>query len=85
MVKRLTTLAISLCMALVGSIAVAKTKADAVHAAEVASANAATLSERVSNGGKPYSTNCAACHQATGKGLSVICTMVDGIQNTVIS
>ena len=46
-----------------------KTKDDAVHAAELASANAATKSERISNGEKLFMANCAACHQATGKGL----------------
>ena len=48
----------------------AKTQDDVVHAAEVASANAPTKTERISNGEKLFTTNCAACHQANGKGLS---------------
>ncbi len=68
--KRLTLLAISSCLAFAVSSIAADTKDDAVHAAEVASANAATLDERISNGEKLFVANCAACHQADGKGLS---------------
>ena len=59
-----------LCLVLTSSNLAAKTKDDAVHAAEVASANAATISERISNGEKLYGAHCAACHQMDGKGLS---------------
>jgi nitrite reductase (NO-forming)/hydroxylamine reductase len=44
--------------------------AAAVHKAEVASANAVSKDDRISNGEKIYSANCAACHQANGKGLT---------------
>ena len=67
--KKIILLVLALSMAFAVSNAAAKSKDDAVHAAEVASANAATLSERISNGEKLFSTHCAACHQATGKGL----------------
>jgi len=41
--------------------------ATAVHAAEAASKS---LEERIADGGKVYSTVCAACHQAEGQGLA---------------
>ncbi len=41
--------------------------ATAVHAAEAASKS---LDERIADGGKVYSTVCAACHQAEGQGLA---------------
>ena len=65
----LLALAISLLIA--GPIANAKVKDDAaqVHAAEVAAATAPSLDERIKTGEKLYMNNCAACHQATGKGL----------------
>lgn len=63
----LLTLAFSLLIA--GPIASAQDKGGAVHAAEVASATAPSLDERISKGEKIYMTNCAACHQASGKGL----------------
>ena len=67
--KKLILGILSLAMVTMVTTAVAKTKADAVHAAEVASANSATMSERISNGEKLFMANCAACHQASGKGL----------------
>jgi mono/diheme cytochrome c family protein len=39
----------------------------AVHAAEAASKS---IEERLASGEKLYSAHCAACHQATGKGLA---------------
>lgn len=68
--KRLTLVVLLFCLAFAVSNVAAATKDDAVHAAEVASANAATLDERISNGEKLFVANCAACHQADGKGLS---------------
>ncbi len=68
--KKLILSTLSLCLVFATTSVVAKTKDDVVHAAEVASANAATISERISNGQKLFVTNCAACHQADGKGLS---------------
>lgn len=65
-----TILTLSLSLLLAGTVATAQTKDDAVHAAEVAAANAPTLDQRISNGEKLYSTNCAACHQANGQGLA---------------
>jgi nitrite reductase (NO-forming)/hydroxylamine reductase len=41
--------------------------ATAVHAAE---ASSKSLDERIADGGKVYSTVCAACHQAEGQGLA---------------
>jgi nitrite reductase (NO-forming)/hydroxylamine reductase len=67
--KKLLLSALSLCLILAVTSVTAKTKDDAVHAAEVASANAATLDQRISNGEKLFMANCAACHQANGKGL----------------
>jgi len=61
--------ALFLCLAFTASTIAAKTKDDVVHAAEVASANVATLDERISNGQRVFTANCAACHQADGKGL----------------
>ncbi len=66
----LTIIGLSVCLTFAASGLAAKTKADAVHAAEVASANAASISERISKGEKLFVTNCAACHQADGRGLS---------------
>jgi nitrite reductase (NO-forming)/hydroxylamine reductase len=42
----------------------------AVHAAEVAGANAPTMEERMANGERLYVAQCAACHQANGNGLT---------------
>ncbi len=67
--KKLILVILSLALVTVVTTVAAKTKDDAVHAAEVASANAATKSERISNGEKLFMANCAACHQASGKGL----------------
>ena len=67
--KKLILCVLSFALVAVATNVAAKTKDDAVHAAEVASANAATESERISNGEKLFMANCAACHQATGKGL----------------
>jgi len=67
--KRIILPALLLCLAFVTTTTTAKTKDDAVHAAEVASANAVTLDQRISNGEKVFTANCAACHQANGKGL----------------
>jgi len=50
--------------------AVAAPGDDAVHAAEVASATAPGLQERISKGSKKFQSICAACHQADGKGLN---------------
>jgi len=69
-IKKLIFILISLCLAFTTTAVAAKTKDDVVHAAEVASANAPTLDQRISNGEKVYSANCAACHQADGSGLS---------------
>ena len=41
--------------------------ATAVHAAE---ASSKSMDERIADGGKVYSTVCAACHQAEGQGLA---------------
>lgn len=41
----------------------------AVHAAEVAGANAPSLEERLANGKRLYNSQCAACHQPQGQGL----------------
>ncbi len=67
--KKLSLFAISLCLAFAAGTIAAKTKDDAVHSAEVASANAATLDQRIGNGEKLFVANCAACHQANGQGL----------------
>ena len=67
--KRLVLFALLLYLAFATTVIVAKTKDDAVHSAEVASANAATFDQRISSGEKLYIANCAACHQATGQGL----------------
>ncbi len=69
MVKKLTLLALSWCLLFAVTVVAAKTNDDAVHAAELASANKATLSERISKGKKQFETICAACHQANGQGL----------------
>ena len=42
----------------------------AVHAAEVASANVPDMDERLANGERLYVSQCAACHQASGAGLT---------------
>ncbi len=42
----------------------------ATHQAEVASAGAPSLEERVERGKALYGTHCAACHQANGQGLA---------------
>ncbi len=68
--KRIAISAISLFLFFAVTTVAAKTKDDAVHTAEVASANAATLEERINNGGKLFVNNCSACHQADGQGLS---------------
>jgi len=67
--KKLILSILSFALVAAVSNAAAKTKDDAVHAAELASANAATKSERISNGEKLFMANCAACQQATGNGL----------------
>ncbi len=67
--KRIILFALLLCLAFVTATTTAKTKEDAVHAAEVASANAPTLEQRISSGEKVFTAHCAACHQANGKGL----------------
>ncbi len=67
--KKIILIALPLCFAFSIANATTATKDDVVHAAEVASANAATLSDRIGNGEKLYVTNCAACHQVSGKGL----------------
>jgi nitrite reductase (NO-forming)/hydroxylamine reductase len=41
----------------------------AVHAAEVATASAPTMEERLARGEQLYVAQCAACHQASGAGL----------------
>jgi len=69
-VKKISLIALPLSLVLSIVNATAATKDDVVHAAEVASANAATLSERIGNGEKQYLANCSACHQVNGKGLS---------------
>ncbi len=43
---------------------------DAVHAAEVAAANAPSMDERLANGERLFMAQCAACHQASGAGLA---------------
>ncbi|NOR20277.1 MAG: c-type cytochrome [Xanthomonadales bacterium] len=62
--------ALSLCLVLAVTTVSAQTKDDAVHAAEVASANAPGKGERMTNGEKLFTANCAACHQADGAGLN---------------
>ncbi len=61
-------LVLSFTLATVG--AVADTNDDAVHAAEVASANVASLEDRINNGESHFQNICAACHQADGSGLN---------------
>ena len=67
--KRIMLFPLSLSLIFAATVVAAKTKDDVVHAAEVASANAATFDQRISNGEKLFVANCAACHQVTGKGL----------------
>ena len=43
---------------------------DAVHGAEVASAVAPTLDERLANGERLFVAQCSACHQVDGQGLN---------------
>jgi len=43
--------------------------ATAVHKAEVASADAPSLEDRLASGGKLFNAQCAACHQTNGAGL----------------
>jgi nitrite reductase (NO-forming) / hydroxylamine reductase len=54
---------------LLGILSVAAASAQQVHEAEVASANAPKLAERIKAGEKVFSAACSACHQATGAGL----------------
>ena len=68
--KRLVLSALSFCLVFAVTNVTADTRDDAVHAAEVASATAPSKAERISNGEKLYSANCAACHQANGAGLT---------------
>lgn len=68
--KKLTLLALSSCVAFAWTNVSAISPDNDVHAAEVDSANTPSVTERVANGGKIYSANCAACHQANGKGLT---------------
>ncbi len=68
--KKLTLFVFLLVMGGVTTIVGAQSKDDAVHSAEFASANAATMSERMANGERLYMANCAACHQADGSGLN---------------
>ncbi len=68
--KTPTLLALFLCLGLTASNIAAKTKDNVIPAAEVTSVNAPALEDRISNGEKLYTTNCAACHQVTGKGLT---------------
>jgi nitrite reductase (NO-forming)/hydroxylamine reductase len=42
----------------------------AVHTAEVASAMAPSMEDRMANGERLYNAQCAACHQASGAGLT---------------
>ena len=68
--RSLAISAISLCFVFALATAAAQTQDKTVHAAEVAAANTAALDERISTGEKLYAANCAACHQADGKGLN---------------
>jgi len=68
--KKLILLMLSSCLAFVLTNVSAKTADDESHAAEVADTSTPSITERVANGGKIYSTNCAACHQTNGKGLT---------------
>ena len=68
--KKILLPALFLCLAFTAATAAAQTKDDVVHAAEVASANAPTLDQRIAMGEKLYTLNCAACHQAKGQGLT---------------
>ncbi len=68
--KRLVLSLISICFAISAFAVVAQVKDDAVHAAELASANAANIDERIVNGARLFEANCAACHQANGEGLN---------------
>ena len=68
--KTSTLLALFLCLGLTTSNIAAITKDKLLHATDLASANAPTLEERISNGEKLYKSNCAACHQITGKGVT---------------
>jgi nitrite reductase (NO-forming)/hydroxylamine reductase len=67
---KLTLLALSASVAFALTNVAAKTQDDVVYVAEVAVANAATITERISHGEKLYVANCAACHQTNGKGLT---------------
>lgn len=67
--NKLSLLALCSCFAFTAANVTAQTDSAAVHAAEVASANAPAIDDRINKGEALYSTNCAACHQPTGKGL----------------
>ena len=67
---RLFLSTLSFCLFFAMTNVAAKVKDDAVHAAEVASANTPSLDQRIANGKKLYTANCAACHQGEGQGLN---------------
>ncbi|HEY0940298.1 MAG TPA: cytochrome D1 domain-containing protein [Steroidobacter sp.] len=48
----------------------AMVRAQQVHQAEVATAQAPSIAERVAAGQKVFATACSACHQDTGQGLA---------------
>jgi len=60
---------LSLCFFLISTTVAAGTKDDVVHAAEVASATAPNLKDRIATGESLFVANCSACHQTSGKGL----------------
>ncbi|NND44671.1 MAG: c-type cytochrome [Xanthomonadales bacterium] len=67
---KILVLSISICGVFLFSGPIAAQENDvAVHAAEVASASAPGLQDRLQQGEKLYAAQCAACHQADGSGL----------------
>ncbi|MEO0998762.1 MAG: cytochrome c, partial [Pseudomonadota bacterium] len=54
------------CLVCVGAQAAAEGQSQAVHAAETASGS---MAERMAHGKTVYEANCAACHQADGRGM----------------
>jgi nitrite reductase (NO-forming) / hydroxylamine reductase len=56
-------------LAITALLSTAPSVAQQVHQAEVASAKAPSLTERVESGEKVFTTACSACHQPTGLGL----------------
>jgi len=68
--KTSSLLTLFLCLSFTVSSIAAQTKDNVILSTEVVSAIGPTLEEQISNGEKLYISNCAACHQVEGKGLS---------------